>query len=113
MNPDIIQTIVPTGSSERRLDLTAQIREHASGARSERLHPVRVRHAIACGKALAELKALFGKGGWNRWVEEQCALNRMTANRYMRLARRADRLTPYMTIREAYIAAGIITPKRA
>ena len=36
----------------------------------------------------------------------------MTANRYVRLARQADRLTPDMTIREAYIAAGVITPRR-
>jgi hypothetical protein len=37
----------------------------------------------------------------------------MTVNRYMRLAQRTDRLTPYMTIREAYLAAGVIAPKRA
>ena len=111
MNPGIIQTLVPTGSDERRWELTRQVREHASGARCERLHPVRVRHAIACGQALIELRGLLGQGGWTRWLEEQCALNRMTASRYMRLASRADRLTPCMTIREAYIAAGIIDAK--
>jgi hypothetical protein len=36
----------------------------------------------------------------------------MTANRYIRLASWADQLTPYMTTREAYIAAGVITPKQ-
>jgi hypothetical protein len=45
-------------------------------------------------------------------MEEQCGLNRMTANRYMRLAKQAHVLTPYMTIRDAYIAAGVIAPKR-
>jgi Protein of unknown function (DUF3102) len=109
-NPD---TSLPAVSSERRQQLTDQIRMHALGARSARLHPLRVRHAVECGKALVESKALLGRGGWNQWVEEQCALHRMTANRYIRLAQRADLLTPCMTIREAYIAVGVIMPKRS
>ena len=59
----------------------------------------------------------FERGGesycdWDRWVEDQCALSRATANRYMRPVSRADRLTPYMTIREAYLAASVIHPRR-
>jgi hypothetical protein len=92
--------------------LTDEIRQHAEGARSERLHPVRVKHAVACGQALTQLKELLKHGDWDRWVVEQCTLSRATANRYMRLASRADRLTPYMTIREAYLAAGVINPKQ-
>jgi Protein of unknown function (DUF3102) len=101
----------PAASSERRQKLTDEIRKQALGARSDGLHPVRVRHAVRCGKALAKLKKLLDHGDWSRWVEERCAVNRMTANRYIRLASRADLLTPDMTIREAYIAVGVITPK--
>ena len=100
------------GFEQRRQLLTDEIRQHAAGARSERLHPVRVRHAVACGQALAQLKELLKHGDWDRWVVEQCALSRATANRYMRLASRSDRLTRYMTIREAYIATGVINPRR-
>src|SRR5258708_26273823 len=95
---------------DRRQQLTGKIKKHALGARSDGLHPVRVRHAVACGRALSALKELLGHGRWIRWVEERCGVNRMTANRYMRLAKGRDQVTPSMTIREAYIAAGVITP---
>src|SRR5260370_39574771 len=104
--------LLSSDSDERRQKLTDQIRNHALGARCERLHSVRVGHAVECGKAIAALKELLGHGNWNQWVEERCAVNRMTANRYIRLARRSDLLTPNMTIREAYLAVGIITPKQ-
>jgi hypothetical protein len=107
----ITNDIRPSASMQRRQQLTEEVKKHAEGAWSERLHPVRVRHAVECGKALLELKELLGRGGWSQWVEQQCAVNRMTANRYMRLASRSDLLTPYMSIREAYIAAGVITLK--
>lgn len=105
------KTKLPAASSERRQKLTNEIRKHALGARDEALHPVRVKHAVQCGKALAKLKELLGHGSWNRWVETKCGVNRMTANRYIRLASGADLLTRQMTIREAYIAVGVITPK--
>jgi hypothetical protein len=98
---------------ERRRQLTDQIRKHAAGARQEGLHSVRVKHAVQCGKALLRLKVLLGRGGWGRWVQERCAVNRMTANRYIRLAGRAGLLAPSMSLREAYIAAGVITPTRS
>ena len=100
------------GFEQRRHLLTDEIRQHAEGSRSERLHPVRLRHAVTCGQALAQLKELLKHGDWDRWVVEQCALSRATANRYMRLASRTDQLTPCMTIREAYIAAGVINPRQ-
>lgn len=101
------------GAFEQRCQaLTDTIRKHAAGARSEGRHPVRVGNAVECGKALTELKALLRHGDWDRWVQEQCGLSRSTANRYMRLADRADRLTPYMTIRAAYLAAGVIKSSR-
>jgi hypothetical protein len=102
--------LTPIELDQRRQLLTGEIRTHATGARSETRHPIRVRHAVECGHALSQLKHALRHGDWDRWVEEQCGLSRATAHRYMRLASRADRLTPYMTIREAYIAAGVIKP---
>jgi hypothetical protein len=105
--------IPPGGDGDRRQQLTEQIRTHATAARTERLHPLKVKNAIACGKALSELRDLVGHGEWTACVEQECGLNRMTANRYMRLARQTDKLVWHMSVREAYIAAGVITPKRA
>ena len=102
---------MPASSLKRRQQLTLRIKKHALGARKERLDPVRVGHAVQCGKALTKAKELLGYGTWSRWLEKECALNRMTANRYIRLANRADLLTPDMTIREGYIAAGVIPSK--
>ncbi|MHC1769482.1 MAG: DUF3102 domain-containing protein [Verrucomicrobiia bacterium] len=108
--------MIPPGEEKksdpaRQRELASAVMVHAAGARSNARHPVRVGHAVACGKALLELKELLGYGKWSRWVEEHCGINRMTANRYMRLSSKADRLTPYMTIRAAYIAAGVIVPR--
>jgi hypothetical protein len=94
--------------TDRRQQLTTDIHHHASGARNAPLHPLRVGHAIACGQALCELKRLLKRGGFIAYVQGQCGLNRMTANRYMRLAGKTDKLTRYMGIREAYLAAGVI-----
>jgi len=107
-----INELISDAFEQRRQQLTDEIRQHAAGAQSERLHPVRVSHAVECGRALSQLKELLRHGDWDRWVQEQCALSRSTANRYMRLSSRTDRLTRYMTIREAYVAAGVIHPTR-
>jgi hypothetical protein len=104
------EVLTPAGI-ELRQQLTREVKMHAAMARAKVLHPVRVYHAVECGKALTRLKDLIVNGGWNQWLVEQCGLNRMAANRYRRLARHPDRLTPYMTIREAYIAAGVIARK--
>jgi hypothetical protein len=64
------------------------------------------------GLERSSLSSGLRHGDWDRWVAERCALSRATANRYMRLASRPDRLTPYVTIREAYLAAGVINPRR-
>ena len=105
----------PDSADDRVLALTKAIAAHALGVRSKGLlrYHVRVQHAIECGKALAELKQLLGYGRWGAWVKERCGLNRMTANRYMRLSGRTEKLTRYMTIREAYLAAQVITEKGA
>jgi hypothetical protein len=105
--------LAPDAFEQRRQQLTDEVRTHAAGARSERRHPVKVSHAVECGRALSQLKELLRHGEWDRWVQEQCALSRATANRYMRLASYSDRLTPYMSIREAYIAAGVIHPRQS
>ncbi|MFO1500429.1 MAG: DUF3102 domain-containing protein [Verrucomicrobiota bacterium] len=99
-------------SDQAAWQLTEQICLHAAGARSKTRHPIRVGHVVECGRALSQLKRLLRHGEWDRWVKEHCALSRATANRYMRLARHADRLTCYMGIRDAYIAAGVIKPSR-
>jgi hypothetical protein len=104
------QGFIPGAAEQRRQLLTGEVRKHAAGARSERLHPARIGHAVECGKALSQLKELLRHGHWDRWLEEQCALSRATASRYMRLASHSGRLTRYITIREAYIAAGVIGP---
>ena len=98
---------------KRRQRLTDAIKKHAKGARVVGFHSDKVRHAVECGKALTRLKELLGHGGWNEWVENKCGVNRMTANRYIRLANRPDVVKPDMTIREAYIAAGVITPRKS
>jgi hypothetical protein len=91
--------------------LTTEIKKHAAGARSGKNHSSRVKHVLACGRALSKLRDLLEHGRWSQWLEKRCALNRMTANRYMRLATHAKRLDRNMSIREAYIAAGVIVPK--
>jgi hypothetical protein len=103
---------LPSDAPERRQLLTDEIRKHAAGARSKGLRRIKVGHAVECGHALSQLKQELRHGDWDRWVEEQCGLSRGTANRYMRLASRADRLTPYMSIRAAYIAAGVINARQ-
>jgi hypothetical protein len=45
-----------------------------------------LRHAIACGEALIEAKALAAHGGWLPWLES-CGISERTAQRYIRLAR--------------------------
>jgi hypothetical protein len=105
---------VPTPAAVQcRLKLTDEIRRHAAGARTKGGgYSARVNHAVACGKALLFLRELLEPGAWNRWIQQECGLTRMAANRYSRLARRADCLTPSMTLRQAYIAAGVIAPKK-
>jgi hypothetical protein len=106
------KNIRATAPKDRQRDLTNEVRTHAKGARSESLHQIRVGHAVACGKALLQLRELLGHGNWTRWLEEECRVNRMTANRYMRLASHKGKLKRDMTIREAYLAAGVIAPKQ-
>jgi hypothetical protein len=102
--------LTPADFDQRRRQLTEQIQEYAAGAKSGTLRRIRLGHAIACGHALAELKELLKHGDWVRWVEARCPFSRSTAHRYMRLASGANRVSPRMTIREGYIAAGVINP---
>jgi hypothetical protein len=107
-----INDLTPDAFEQHRQHLTELIREHAAGARSKTRHTIRVSHAVQCGNGLSQLKELLRHGDFDRWVEEQCALSHATANRYMRLASHSDRLTRYMGIREAYIAAGVVKPRQ-
>jgi hypothetical protein len=95
----------------RRQELISQVREYTARLRSEQHRWPKVKLAVECGKALIELKGVVEPGGWICLLQNSCGLNRMTANRYMRLARRADVLTRPMWMRQAYILAGVITPK--
>ncbi len=61
---------IPPDDAERRRQLTEQVKTHALAARTELLHPVRVKNAIACGKALSDLRDLLGRGQWTPWVEQ-------------------------------------------
>jgi hypothetical protein len=95
-------------SDGRRERLTREIKEAVLRMRGVSGEVERAGNAIACGRALLELREVVGRGSWNRWMVERCGLNRMTANRYIRLARGAHLIARAMTLREAYIAAGVI-----
>jgi hypothetical protein len=43
--------------------------------------------AIDIGKDLLKAQALGGYGKWGKWLEEHCALNERTAQRYMEIAK--------------------------
>ena len=66
-----------------------------------------VQAAIECGRIIRQAKRLAGHGGFIPWLE-QCSLNRMTANRYLRLAQRAPGMPGVATLRQAYVAAGVV-----
>jgi hypothetical protein len=98
-------------SEADRQQLLREIKKRAKAARAEKLYGVRLENAMACGRALCQLREVLGHGSWGSFVEDRCGMSRMTANRYMRLASRTKKLDPNMSIREAYIAAGVITPR--
>lgn len=47
-----------------------------------------VEHALKVGKLLAEAKSLCAHGTWSRWLTENCTMSEVTAQRYMRVARK-------------------------
>ena len=102
----------PVTDAELQQQLADRVQYHAAQARSARIHRLRVAHAVECGQTLLRLKELVGRGHWAGWVQQRCGLSRMTANRYMRLAGQTDKLAPMMSIRGAYLAAGIIRKPR-
>ena len=75
-------------------------REHANLA---------LRAAIEIGAYLNEAKRRAEKGKWGDWREKHCpSLSKATAYRYMDLARKVSHVRHGMTIRQAYIACGIL-----
>ena len=102
------QSQVRRTSDARRKQLTQAIKDAASRMRAKERYAAKLRSAVQCGRALLQLRQLIQRGSWNRWVVEHCRLNRMTANRYIRLAGRTHLIARTMTLREAYIAAGVI-----
>ena len=50
------------------------------------------RHAIRCGKLLAEAKDGLVHGQWLSWLRDYCELSERTAQAYMRLARKHGEL---------------------
>jgi len=51
-----------------------------------------IEHAIECGRLLAEAKALMRHGEWLSWVRGNLTFGVRQAQKYMRLAERADAL---------------------
>jgi len=101
----------------------AEIREtHAAvlacdkNAKDQKRHAIKV--AIACGQKLIEAKKMMEHGQWRGWLADNCkGVSAKTATNYMRLAN-AEReqvadLSQAPTLRQAYIAAGIVkNPER-
>jgi len=80
-----------------------QAREHASNA---------LNAAVEIGHYLNEARRRAGKGHWLDWLEKNCPdLSQPTAYRYMGLARKLSHVINGkngMTIRQAYLACGIL-----
>lgn len=66
--------------------------------------------AIECGQYLIEAKAAAGSGNWRAWLDAHVRqVSHDTATRYMKLADIPyDQLKDAYSLRQAYIAAGIL-----
>ena len=85
----------PSILGEPALDPSARLAELAAaitGAHRSVLGAGRqmIEHAIACGEALHEARALVPRGEWLAWMADNVAVSVWTAHRYMRLATYRD-----------------------
>jgi hypothetical protein len=104
----------PTRTDLDALAATANVEHHAYETTQAALA-----HAIAAGDALRKAKELVGQHGtWLAWVREHCDFTERTAQRYMRLAANATRVSDLGTVREALAtladpsAPGLDAPRR-
>jgi len=70
--------------------------------------------AKECGKLLLEAKESIPHGQFIPWMEENCAsVSVATAQRYMKLSKEIPKngMCGFKTIRQAYLACGVIKPK--
>lgn len=70
-----------------------------------------IAEAILCGSKLNEAKKVVGHGGFLKWLKKNCkGVTDRTARNYMTLANRkhVSNLNDYNSLRQAYIAVGII-----
>lgn len=90
---------------EQSVALATQAKDQASTA---------IAKALECGQLLLQQKAALKHGGWLEWLAANCPkICERTARRYMGVAKRthvAD-LNDATTLRQAYLACGIIQEK--
>ena len=55
-----------------------------------------LKYARAAGDALCQAKVLLGHGNWCAWLKENFKASDRTANSYMRLAEKWDKLEPLL-----------------
>lgn len=85
------ETVMTGPTNEVALDaLAAKIRIEHDAVREAA--ETATRHAIRCGKLLAEAKDGLVHGQWLPWLRDHCALSERTAQAYMRLARKHGEL---------------------
>jgi Protein of unknown function (DUF3102) len=60
-----------------------------------------IAHAIACGTALLEAKAMLPHGEWLPWLADNVDFGERTAQHYMRIARNPQRVSDLPSLRQA------------
>jgi hypothetical protein len=63
--------------------------------------------AVECGKLLLRAKSACGKG-WEKWLLDNCQIDRTTAWRWMKLVSHVKQIEGAASIRQAYLRCGII-----
>lgn|GEM_PF-5525710 len=69
--------------------------------------------AIEIGERLMIERGRVRSGEWYLWIKTNCPFSRQTADRYVRIANRShvsDSKAAMQTLRQLYLAAGIIKP---
>ena len=64
-------------------------------------------HAIECGSALIEAKALCKHGEWLGWLKSNCSVSERTTQIYMKLANECPLLDHSNTQRVADMSTGV------
>jgi hypothetical protein len=69
-----------------------------------------IEHSVACGKALIEAKQQVGHGAWLDWMIDNLDFSPRKAQRHMRIARNASKLTHLDSVHAAL--ADLADPKQ-